>query len=260
MPTFETLPICDREHPCEAREGPRGMVGTRYFYVATDNPVNALAFGAGLPQVDDPWDGSNPDLTVVERRARFLAGITQGAPPRVGWCEVVCSYATPDGSGTAVVPVLGKAWSEWNASSTTEQVYFKIDPDGIGGNSPINNGDGHPKRVGVMELTIKKYLAKTATLDYARMNTLTKDASTNDANVTAPPVLGHGQSITLAQDSAQYLGWTVEVVGDFLLLTQHLAVGVKSTVTWPIKGPAGERTNTEGIAEIYNSASFAGLW
>jgi len=262
MPAPFTVQLIDEPaHPTRFRANANGYEGERWYLVGTDAPDLAISptDSPGIPQQYDPWDlGQYKDVRCVSVEAERWGGRDQGA--RFGSCWVRANYATPNESYEVQPTEPGTKWSEIAISSTTQTLRVGLDEDDTA--TPIENGDGFNVNVGIIQYIVTRNWPLDYVVGTGYLNTLTALQAFNSEDVTIPPLLGTTGTILLAEDTAQYIGYTAQVVGKSLRIQHTLAVGLSPRHTWLARFPDGSYADKADAYEtlVYPSRSFAGLW
>jgi hypothetical protein len=161
------------EFPWELVRAATGTTGLRTYLVNTDLVDKALT-AAGLPAIDDAWDGLDfADLTVVQvGPAKVLGGKDISGNGDGGWCAVPVRYATPT-RALAVFPQPGLKWTEIASGLEAFTGYFPLkrktgpDPntpniDVPGPYQPSNNDDSFPVKQTTYSTRVHVYLKPDA--------------------------------------------------------------------------------------------------
>lgn len=257
--------------PPELEELPRGWSGTRWFKIEGRDVAEASR-AIGLPRMNELWPGFR-DLKVVARRLRVMGGKFDTAAQYGGWTSAEIRYATPDGGGSAPVPELNRAFSQWQGAqeSITRNFDARVNlPPGYtvveppGGPfptpiTPVNNGKGVQVAVGTARLLVSKWV-RGADIDLPRLLRLHSAQAVNSDNVTAPPALNDTRSWSFSRGELRYLEFAVEPDGEVMKITHVLGAAPDHLYRWQPEDENGDAVGPLEVSVVYPALPFGGLW
>jgi len=260
------------EFPWELVRASTGTTGLRTYLVNTDLVDKALT-AAGLPAIDDAWDGLDfADLTVVQvGPAKVLGGKDISGNGDGGWCAVPVRYATPT-RALAVFPQPGLKWTEIASGLEAFTGYFPLkrktgpDPntpniDVPGPYQPSNNGDGFPVKQATYSARVHVYLEPDASYDAEALIALSRPCKVNDAPLTLPRIMGFPQlRWTLARGQVLYLTHEVVRDGPAMRITHHLEISNDFLFRWQYQDSKGRAVGGVVFDQVYQEANMSGLW
>lgn len=250
--------------PFELTVTQTGQRGVRAYFVNTQNIENVLDLPvSGLPAIGDSWSLTRPDLKVVALRPQRVGG-QDGPEGEWGTCRVVVEYS----SGSIAILNAGKPdekYSVLSQNSVSFTAMFGLnesdEPDLTA--PQINNGNGVSVDAVLPEVRVRRFYPKNqfGTIDWARLNTLSRDQALNDGTITlpAPQHIG-GDWYIVSKGQARYRGYAlVDAAPNAFGIEHTMLLAPDHKSRWTSVNDQGFAVATRE-ARVLPFASFANLW
>lgn len=260
MPNTLTWVQNDEMFRTEITEEPDGFRAVRHAWIDTDDVASALLDTTGMPPRGQPFEAATPNL-LLAKKVITPWGVN---------CLARFEYATP-GLGGGVFdyparigkPVTTLVPTKLSVNARAFLLKENDAPYGLFEKRPlIAEGQGVPKDVGMMELRVKVAyaLSNLAAVPWSRLTDLHTEQARNDQDVTAPNVFASGYAKPCPAKTLRYLGAEFEHGPDTLTVVHIMAEARTHRVEYEELDEDGKATGTKIRGQIYDLASFAGLW
>ena len=254
-----------------------GRTRVARYWVNTRDEIAAVGPSViGLPRNGDAFSPSEPFFVVTDRRARSIGGV-DNASGENGTTEVVVTYTDlafsassfekevqPIGTKHTVITVGNETVDAGNGFTDSNAVDNSFAP------LAFNNGKNASRLVGRVSLEVYDFRPKNYEVPFAQLFDLACDKKINSDAITAPPVLGTTQSLSIPVGAALYMGFRVEArPNDVKLIVHQLDLNISASgwrLSWFVtRADGGLVTVPPGVplivsTNLYKRAPFAGLW
>jgi len=244
-------------------DGPGGYVGLREYLVSGASTLAEAVTGAvsGLPARGDPWSVDYPGCQALTRKAEWI--VVNRIGEALGRIKVSVPYGPPNFASVSDNPAptrAGQTWSEYGIGTISQPVMYGFN---VGTtthlNAPIDNGRGVNLDVGILVLKVSKAYAPNAAIPISQFLGLMRPSKVNDHDIVVPSPFGRTNALAFTAGQLLYKSHAIELRNSLTIVTHELWASEDWLYSWVQESEDGEPL-ARNTVEIYEKASFAGLW